>query len=174
MLEKYRDNFAMLSAAETALVAGHVARRHSVKIDIGEEDDADGEALFDMMASMGIGQADIVLACAHDPSALAVMALEKIVGRPIVRAPAGRTTQTAPSPAPRASRPKGNAVRRSDPRKIVWVSETNPKKPGSSAHRKFSLYRVGMTVSEFIEAGGTTADVKWDTERGFVRLEGEQ
>lgn len=171
MLEKYRLNFASLSADESALVAGHVARRHDIEI----VEEVTGEGLFDMCMGHGLGQADVVLACAHDPSPEAVVALEKLVGRPIVRNIVGRPLGSKNGVhTPRPPRPKGNAVRRSDPRRIVYVAEANPKKPGTAAHQKFSLYRVGMTVSEFVAAGGTMGDVNWDVERGFIRLEAPQ
>jgi aldehyde dehydrogenase (NAD+) len=57
-------------------------------------------------------------------------------------------------------------------RRITWVTEENPKQERSKSHDRFALYRVGMTVDEFIAAGGKREDIKWDMERGFIRLDG--
>lgn len=59
---------------------------------------------------------------------------------------------------------------RLDPRVITQVVP-NPKKPGSKAHARYALYREGMTVTEFMAAGGTSADVKYDADHGFIRVD---
>lgn len=53
---------------------------------------------------------------------------------------------------------------------ITVVAKENPKKQGSSSATRFALYRNGMTVAEFVTAGGTLGDVEWDTKRGFITL----
>lgn len=175
MLPRYQENFAALSKEETTMVACAIAKRHPGTIGPMGMCAPSGDALFDACESSGLSQAQVVLALAPNPSAEATVALEKLVGRPIVR----YVTPVRSTPAPRShtaavSAARGAAMKKSDPRKISWVQDANPKKPGSAAHHKFGLYRVGMSVSEFIEAGGTIADVKWDTERGFVKLEDMQ
>lgn len=45
----------------------------------------------------------------------------------------------------------------------------NPKR-GKSRDR-FELYREGMTVQEYIEKGGYSADISWDVKRGFIVVE---
>lgn len=172
MLEKYRPALASLTAEQLALVAQRVSRRHRIEISA-----ASGEELFDALHEAGVGQHDVVLAVAPADGPDAETILETIAGRPIQHVAPGMTAERLARTESARVEPrvvaKGAAVRRDDPRRIAYVAETNPKKPGSAAHAKFALYRVGMTVSEFIAAGGTTADVKWDTERGFVRLEDE-
>lgn len=161
MLSKYQPNFASLTQAEAALVAHHVARV------TGEEFDSsiDGQSLFERLSAAKLTQAQVILAVAPDPSPEAVVALEKLVGKPIIREqPKHPNTHPAPTP-----RPKGAAVAKNDPRVVVSVAP-NPKKVGSASHARYALYKVGMTVSQFVAAGGTTADVKWDTEKGFVVL----
>jgi hypothetical protein len=174
MLEKYRTNIDSLTPAEASMLCAAVERTHPTAAV------SPGGSMFAAFAHAGLTQADLVLAMAPDPSPEAVLVLEKLVGKPIDRGQLAasqhlrvRDTPIQPrSPDSRESGPlRGNAVRRSDNRKISWVSEKNPKKPGSAAHAKFSLYRVGMSIDEFIAAGGTMADVKWDTERGFIRME---
>lgn len=52
--------------------------------------------------------------------------------------------------------------------KIKVLAKENPKR-GSAAER-FALYKNGMTVDEYIAAGGTRADVNWDTKQGFIEV----
>lgn len=53
---------------------------------------------------------------------------------------------------------------------ILVLAKENPKKAGSAAHRKFALYTDEMTVGEFLKAGGTRIDIKWDLDHGFIAL----
>lgn len=52
--------------------------------------------------------------------------------------------------------------------KITLVMKENPKR-GKSAER-YKLYRSGMTVGDFIKAGGQRADIKWDLAHGFIKV----
>jgi hypothetical protein len=54
--------------------------------------------------------------------------------------------------------------------KIVVVAQSNPKRPNSKSAQRFALYQTGMTVAEFKAAGGTLADITWDSERKFIAL----
>lgn len=162
MLRKYQANFQSLTPAEAALVARHVTRVTGNEYD----QSIDGPTLYERLSAANLSQAQVILAVAPDPSPEAVVALEKLVGRPIVR--------EAPSPVPAARttvspRPKGAAVRGSDKRVITSVAP-NPKKAGSASHARYALYAVGMTVDQFVAAGGTTGDVKWDLQKGFITL----
>jgi len=58
---------------------------------------------------------------------------------------------------------------KSDPRVVTFVAP-NTKKPGSKSHARYELYVVGMTVSEALAAGLTGADIKWDGERGNIKI----
>ena len=44
----------------------------------------------------------------------------------------------------------------------------NPKRGKSKV--RFELYREGMTVQEYVEAGGLVADIKWDQDRNFISV----
>ena len=46
----------------------------------------------------------------------------------------------------------------------------NPKRPTSAAGQRFDLYKPGMTVGEFLKAGGWRADINWDTKQGFIEV----
>lgn len=60
---------------------------------------------------------------------------------------------------------------------IVEVAE-NPKKPGSKAHARFSLYKAGATVGQFVEAcvaagfpaREALADISWDRRHEFIKV----
>lgn len=54
--------------------------------------------------------------------------------------------------------------------KITILHEGNPKKEGTLAHENWKRYRNGMTVEEYYKAGGKTSTLKWDSERGFIKL----
>ena len=53
-------------------------------------------------------------------------------------------------------------------RTITVLAESNPKR-GESAER-FALYRDGMTVGEYLAAGGVSKDVNWDAARGYISV----
>lgn len=162
MLNKYKENFAGLSDEEVAHVAMSLAVRHPDIMDQESTDTRDGTQLFKTCDTAGLDQADVVMSMARDPSALGVVCLEKIVGRPITRAPA-KKQRTGP-------RKKRTVKPLRDDRIITVVAEENPKKAGTKSHDRFALYHTGMSVSEFVAAGGTRADVKWDAERGYIEV----
>jgi hypothetical protein len=55
--------------------------------------------------------------------------------------------------------------------KIQVVVAKNPKREGSAGYKRFGLYKTGMTIREFLLAGGKTIDLDWDRERGFIATE---
>lgn len=46
----------------------------------------------------------------------------------------------------------------------------NPKRQGTLTHTRFELYRDGMTVAEYVLAGGRTGDVNHDVTMGYIAL----
>ncbi len=56
---------------------------------------------------------------------------------------------------------------------IMLLAKKNPKRPGSKSHKRFDLYRDGMSVQEFLRAGGTREDLRWDRERGYISIKGQ-
>lgn len=48
--------------------------------------------------------------------------------------------------------------------------EKNPKRPTSAAGKRFDLYKPGMTVAEFLKAGGWRADINWDLKQRFIEV----
>lgn len=53
---------------------------------------------------------------------------------------------------------------------IESMAAENPKKEGTKAHDRFSLYKKGMSVAEYITAGGNRADLSWDVEHKFITI----
>lgn len=53
---------------------------------------------------------------------------------------------------------------------VVTKDKKNPKREGSASHARFALYFGAKTVGEFVAAGGTRADLRWDLEHGFVKI----
>jgi len=54
--------------------------------------------------------------------------------------------------------------------KITVLVKENPKREGTNGYKHFALYKKGMTVGEFLEAGGTTGDLDWDVRHNFIKL----
>ena len=55
---------------------------------------------------------------------------------------------------------------------IGLLIDKNPKREGSKSFIRFDAYKDGMTVGDFITAGGTYGDLAWDSARGFVAISG--
>jgi hypothetical protein len=47
----------------------------------------------------------------------------------------------------------------------------NPKREGTLAYARFALYEDGMTVAEYVAAGGRSSDVHYDSAHGDITLE---
>ena len=52
----------------------------------------------------------------------------------------------------------------------IQLLKENPKRSGTKAHERFALYRSGMTVGEFLKLGGSVNDLRWDTDRHFIKI----
>ena len=61
--------------------------------------------------------------------------------------------------------------RRANKKSIITIkSIANPKRQGTLAHGRFELYKDGMTVADYVAAGGRTGDVNHDAEAGSIEL----
>lgn len=158
ILDRYKPNFDALDQDQI---------RHLTKaMQTPYEEPLTGADLFEIYSEAGYDQADVVMSLATDTSVLGIQVIETLIGKPIQR-------RALPASSGTARKTRGPAVRKSDPRRIVYVSPTNPKREGTASHARFALYVEGMSIDEFVQAGGTIADVKWDSERGFIKIEGE-
>lgn len=55
---------------------------------------------------------------------------------------------------------------------IHVLVKSNPKKPGTGAYDRFNLYTKGMTVKQYLKAGGLIADIRWDAKQAFIKVDG--
>ena len=53
---------------------------------------------------------------------------------------------------------------------IAKLVNGNPKRPGSAARRRFDRYRSGMTVQDFLDAGGLLGDIYHDIAHGHIAV----
>lgn len=156
MLEKYRENYDKLSGDALAAVISRTSVNPPA-----------GMSIFDALHERGFEQADVLLALAPDPTVQGIVAIETVLGKPIVRE----------VPKSKETKSRGGAVRKAKSKitdnRIITRVGPNTKKQGSKSWERYNLYREGMRVDEFLKAGGTMADVKWDFERGSIDLNGE-
>lgn len=83
-------------------------------------------------------------------------------------AKAAKGAKAAKAPAAGAPARRGKEPTIPDTAKIKLLVNENPKR-GASAER-FALYRNGMTVADYLEAGGKRADISWDVNKGFIEV----
>lgn len=67
--------------------------------------------------------------------------------------------------------PSEKAMEKTRISKSATVASINAeaKKRGKAAER-FALYKVGMTVDEYVAAGGSRADISYDVKHNFITL----
>lgn len=139
----------------------------------------------------GLSHAQVVLAISYRSEPVFYEIAQVLLQRPIYMCARGETgipltdIEGRPLPLPighrrgeppaapvtlKAARARMQYTHRPDPRVITCIVP-NPKKPGSKSHARFELYREGMTVSEFMAVGGTTADIKYDAGHGYIRVD---
>lgn len=53
---------------------------------------------------------------------------------------------------------------------ITVLAKENPKRAGSMAAARFDLYKTGMTVAEYLEAGGRTGDLHYDAANDHIEV----
>lgn len=166
----YSDRLASLSPDEAGLVATELHRRGALppglSVDYGRP--LPPENLVGVMGGCGLLAADAVVVMLGVPGPQAQNIIEKLINRPITHLPAVQ----APPPPPRheGSRPAAVDRRPGAGGRRIEVLCTNPKRPNSEAAERFDLYRTGMTVGEYIAAGGRQRDITWDAKQGYIRL----
>ena len=70
---------------------------------------------------------------------------------------------------PKTAGKRGPAPEYADSVKLTkWVA--NPKKAGSASYARYGMYAGSKTVGEFLAAGGTRADLRWEIEHGHVEI----
>ena len=53
---------------------------------------------------------------------------------------------------------------------ITVLVDAKPKRAWGAAYQRFDLYWTGLTVGEFLAAGGTRRDLWYDQDHGFIRV----
>ena len=53
---------------------------------------------------------------------------------------------------------------------LTWTVEKNPKRPSGKAYKRFEAYLGTPTVADYLAAGGTLADLKYDNAKGYITL----
>ena len=174
--QRYEEAFRSLTPEELDhLIAGLAASRPELH-ELGDFES--GQELLDYCRQEHISQAEVIMSVRNDPSPVAVRAVERIIMRPIDRRTPSeverqRDAERAaknPAPAPKVAT-IGAKDRIADQRVIRLLVDKNPKREGTKAHDRFALYKDGLTVGEFLKKSGTHADIAWDQDRGFVRLD---
>lgn len=129
--------------------------------DCAAEDDT-ASLPSERVAATGASHADVVLCLlirADEP--LFRRAAEALVGRRVLRcppclrglAPGFHQTEDAPP---------------EDQRRVTWISE-HPGRIGGARYRH-AIFRVGMTIEQFMVRGGQRRDVRIALRRGLIRL----
>jgi hypothetical protein len=166
---RYHEAFCTLTAEQLSCCLDGLRKTRADTPDI-----TDPEEFLGYCIEQHISQAEVVMGLAKQFTVHAVTATEHLIMKPI-----DRRTQTEVERERQALKPRAIAAPVSareatqDTRVIRILSETCPKRPGTKAHDLWQLYRDGMTVAEFLAAGGTRAALMWDQERAFIRLDAE-
>lgn len=99
--------------------------------------------------------------------ASAKKASEKVAGKAVK---ATKTKPEAKAAKKVAKAEKTESTKEKDTRKITLLTKENPKREGSASYERFELYRKAKTVADFLEAGGTTADIRYDEAAGHIKV----
>lgn len=169
MQKEYQANFETLTSEEAEYFADAIcgSLEKCVTNDVPE---VDGSILFRKLVEHGVDHKTACMSLANDPSITAITILEKVVGKPIQRL-VPKAEPVVNSSRIRAQLEPGAKPKliKNDPR-VIYDIIPNPKKMGSKSYERYEFYREGMTVMEFIQAGGTTGDIQHDVSKGFIKL----
>lgn len=139
----------------------------------------------------GLSHAQVVLAIASRTERIFYDIAEVLVRKPIYHCARGETgipltdIEGRPLPTPighRRGEPPAAPITlvparkrmqytpKLDPR-IITSIVPNPKSPGSKAHARYALYTEGMTVQQYLVAGGESSDIRYDVNRGYIKVD---
>lgn len=165
MQSQFEEHFKTLTDHEAEYLADAICGYRGMCII--EDVPVSGEALFGRLVNHNVCHKDAVMSLANDPSGLAVICLEKLVGKPIREYSPPAVSEKVKKLQKAA--PKRVSVSKMDPRTIHNIVP-GAKRPGSKSFERYQLYKEGMTISDFIKAGGTMGDIKHDASKGFITL----
>lgn len=130
---------------------------------IPQPDEPATTRLLALAVQKSMDQRLLLMPCFRTQDQVEISAIETIVGKPITRI--HKATKHAGLIRPGRPRPP-----KPDDNRVITQVTPNPKKPGSASYERYAKYQPGMTVQEALNAGVTTGDIKWDSERGFITL----
>ena len=66
--------------------------------------------------------------------------------------------------------PKKRKAVLDDPDVKIQVAQKNPKRPGSASYSRYEAYKKATTIGEYLDCGGSKADLRHDAEKDFLQL----
>ncbi len=78
---------------------------------------------------------------------------------------------------PKATKPQPNGTAKATKRLsadavITVLVKTNPRREGHGTHKRFAVYKTGMTVGEYLDKGKSLgakrSNLRWDVKRGHI------
>lgn len=166
---KYADFVRGLSPQELFLVTDTLRTRgHTIKKVFKT-----GSSLVEWCLDNKIDHYNLVMPLVKTTAPEQVSTLEHLIGHPITRVGARlprKLTRQTPNALKTKTQKSNTSREKILAMTVTAIMEKNPKAKGSDSYVRFRLYKVGMTVAEYIEAGGKFADIKWDEPRGYISL----
>ena len=96
---------------------------------------------------------------------------KKTRGKSNIPAPEGVEKEEGEAKEKQSRAARGSAKFSMDAKISITVTE-NPKQPHSKSYIRFAEYVDGMTCKEAIEKGVYLADLYYDSQHGFIAIEG--
>lgn len=85
-------------------------------------------------------------------------------------APKKEKASKAPSSPSAPKAPRAAASSDDAGKKIYRIVKTNPRKENTWGWKSFNVVKDGMTVAEYLKAGGRRNDLAWDVDHKFLEL----
>lgn len=188
MIPPHAELYSQLSPVQALYLWRDLYQQHLVS---EPPDPAAATGEFIASLCQGLSHAQVVLAISARREQIFYDIAEVLVRRPIYMCARGETgipitdVEGRPLPTPighRRGEPPAAPVtlvparrrmqyaQKIDPR-IITVVVPNPKKPGTKAHHRYSLYQTGMTVQQYLAAGGESSDIRYDVNHGFITVD---
>ena len=77
---------------------------------------------------------------------------------------------TTKKTAKRTQGKRGRKPSTPDTAKITLLVKQNPRREGTKAHKRYSLYKSGMTVGEYLKKGGSRGSLRKDVRLKRVKV----
>jgi hypothetical protein len=156
MLEKYRDAAASVRGPLRGYILDYFCLSRRSR-----------RSLFDLCREAGLGQADLVISLVRAHSAEADAAIERLIGRPILRLPPQRRDYRRPKIVSRTG----------DDRLVTAFSigattlRGGAILPGSPMYDRLAVIRPGMSLLGLVARGVSRRDIRIAVRRGWLEIE---